>query len=158
MNGFEYDPRHTDECIRHVPGTTVIDAKAIYDTLTSQNQPLQLQEKRTALELLAYLKNTEANGTKTRWVHGGANLGDGLTKLGAAQMLREFLETSTWSIVFDENQVSGKKRKTLGKDTLENQGALNTSEPCFMQLAWAKLRQVYPSFGQMSDDESSEQE
>ena len=61
-----------------------------YDVLISDNQPTQLAEKRTALELLAYLRNTE-NNTETRWVHGEANLADGLTKIGRHPMQREFL-------------------------------------------------------------------
>ena len=65
------------------------------------NQPLQLQEKRTALEILAYLQNTEANNTETRWVHGGANLADGLTKVAQHPMLKEFLSSSTWALVQD---------------------------------------------------------
>ena len=65
FNGVVPDLNNVDEIISEIPGTVVIDAKSIYDTLTSANQPLQLQEKRTALELLAF-KNTEANQTETR--------------------------------------------------------------------------------------------
>ena len=56
FNGERIDLNHTDEIVSQVPGTVIIDAKSIYDALTSQNQPMQLTEKRTALELLAYLK------------------------------------------------------------------------------------------------------
>ena len=67
FNGRQVDLNHVNECLQEIPGTVIIDAKSIYDALTSQNQPTQLSEKRTALELLAYLRNTEANGTQTRW-------------------------------------------------------------------------------------------
>ena len=73
LNGEPFEPARADEIVKTVPGIVIIDAKSIYDTLTSRNQPLQLQEERTALELLACLKNTLKNGTETRWVHGGAN-------------------------------------------------------------------------------------
>jgi hypothetical protein len=66
FNGVIPDLNDVDTVISKVPGTVIIDAKSIYDTLTSTNQPLQLQEKRTALELLAYLENTQANNTETR--------------------------------------------------------------------------------------------
>jgi hypothetical protein len=118
FNGVVPDLNNVDEIISEIPGTVVIDAKSIYDTLTSANQPLQLQEKRTALELLAYLQNTEENGTETRWIHGGANLSDGLTKIGNHPMLKEFLETSTWALVQDPQGLSGKKRQNLGLDKL----------------------------------------
>ena len=98
MSGGFFDLNNPDHCIKQVTGVAVIDAKSIYDTLNSQTQPLQLAEKRTALELLAYLQNTQRNGTITRWVHGGANLADALTKLGTTVMLWEFLKTSQWSI------------------------------------------------------------
>jgi hypothetical protein len=155
FTGSDIDLNVTEELVKTVPGTVIIDAKSIYDALTSQNQPLQMVEKRTALELLAYLKNTEANGTETRWVHGGANLADGLTKLGAHPMLKEFLESSTWSLVYDPSQQAGKKRKAKGLDKLENKGDANATqeEQSFRELAWEKLREQWPDFCK-SEDES----
>ena len=156
FSGSELDLNQTDNLVKEIPGTVIIDAKSIFDALTSQNQPLQLAEKRTALELLAYLKNTEANGTETRWVHGGANLADWLTKLGAHPMLREFLETPTWSLVHDPAQQAGKKRRAKGLDKLENKGEANATqnERTFRELAWEKLRGEWPDFCQ-SEDEST---
>jgi hypothetical protein len=150
MSGWGFDLGNSDKDISEVPGIVIIDAKAIYDTLNSQNQPLQLAEKRTALELLAYLRNTERNGTETRWVHGEANLGDGMTKLGAAQMLWEFMLTSTWSLVFDPEQKSGKKRKAIGLDKLANK------ESDFVVKAWEKLLMMWPAFDDR--DQSSEED
>ena len=142
-----------DEIVSSVPGTVVIDAKSIYDVLTSQNQPMQLAEKRSALELLAYLKNTAANKTETRWVHGGANLADGLTKLGSHPMLREFLETSSWSVVQDPEQRAGKKRQAKGLDKLQNDEAADAVET-FRELAWKQLKKAWPEYGVESDDVS----
>jgi hypothetical protein len=152
FNGRQVDLNRVNECLHEIPGTVIIDAKSIYDALTSQNQPTQLSEKRTALELLAYLRNTEANGTQTRWVHGGANLADGLTKLGLHPMLREFLETSTWALVNDSTQLSGKKRKEKGLDKLEPSANEITPEQ-FETLAWNTLRKIYPEFCIESDSE-----
>ena len=157
MNGANIDLNDVDSVIATVPGTVVIDAKSIYDTLTSTNQPLQLQEKRTALELLAYLQNTEANGTETRWVHGGANIADGLTKVANHPMLKEFLETSTWALVQDPQGLSGKRRKELGLDKLSDDAAaafLTGERENFQALAWQKLNQTWPNFGHDSDSES----
>ena len=153
FNGHPIDLNKTDEIVKQVPGTIIIDAKSIYDALTSQNQPLQLAEKRSALELLAYLKNTEANDTLTRWVHGGANLADGLTKLGAHPMLREFLETSTWSLVYDPAQQAGKKRQAKGLDKLKNDEDIDYSDK-FEVLAWKRLQQEWPDFCRESEDEN----
>ena len=155
LNGVMPDLNDVDTVISKVPGTVIIDAKSIYDTLTSTNQPLQLQEKRTALELLAYLENTQANNTETRWVHGGANLADGLTKVAVHPMLKEFLESSSWALVQDASGLSGKKRQALGLDKLsktEHIAHFGNKEN-FRQLAWEKLRMVWPSFGCNSDSE-----
>ena len=153
FNGHEFSMNAIDEAVQKVPGTIVIDAKSIYDSLTSTNQPLQLAEKRTALELLAYLRNTEANGTETRWVHGGANLADGLTKLGVHPMLREFLETSTWSLVYDPAQQAGKKRQAKGLDKLQNEevDTANEVDDDFKRLAWDKLKREWPAYCENSE-------
>ena len=136
FNGGEFNLEDPDETIRQVPGTIIIDAKSIYDTLVSQNQPLQLQEKRTALELLAYLKNTELNNTSTRWVHGEANLADALTKINASGMLREFMLTSEWLIVQDDKQRSAKKRKAQGIAKLEPDAGDTGPVPQFVDYAY----------------------
>jgi hypothetical protein len=156
FSGEHVDLNEIDAVLRDRPGVVIIDAKSIYDALTSQNQPLQLAEKRTALELLAYLRNTESNGTVTRWTHGGANLADGLTKLGNHPMLREFIETSTWALPNDKTQMSGKKRaaqkiKTL--DKVEEKTALFTGPEWseFNASAWEKLRVAWPDFCANSD-------
>ena len=111
--------------------------------MTSKNQPLQLSEKRTALAVLAYLRNTEANGTQTRWVHGESNLADGLTKLNASHMLRDFMLTSTWSVVHDENSLSGKKRRAKGLAKLENQAEQDND---VVPLLTSRLKEAHPEY------------
>jgi hypothetical protein len=149
FNGMKVDLNHIDEALHEVSGTVVIDAKSIYDVLTSQNQPIQLSEKRTALEMLAYLKNTESNGTETRWAHGEANIADGLTKVGNHPMLQEFLRTSSWALVNDASQLSGKKRRAQGLDKL------SATPADFISLAWLALHKTWPDFCERDSDESS---
>ena len=84
--GFS-DPRRHVEMAKRTPGTAVIDAKALYDALTNQTQPLQLAEKRGALELLAYARNTKESECMTRWVHSGANIADAMTKSTASAVM-----------------------------------------------------------------------
>ena len=151
FNGISVDQNQVDDALQDIPGTVIIDAKAIYDVLISDNQPIQLAEKRTALELLAYLRNTENNSTETRWVHGEANLADGLTKLGHHPMLREFLETSTWCFVHDKEQLSGKKRKAKGLDPLK-QETDTVTEDNFQSLAWKQLALAWPEFAHEESD------
>ena len=89
----------------------VIDATAIFDALTGRNPVQNMVEKRTAIELFAYVHDTMRDGTVTRWVHGESNLADSLTKTGAAKLILEFMETSSWLTVYDEQSRSAKKRK-----------------------------------------------
>ena len=153
FTGTPLDVNNPDKTIRKVAGITVIDAKSIYDTMTSKNQALHLAEKRTAIELSAYLQNTSRNKTETRWVHGEANLADGFTKLGASQMLWDFFTTSTWSIVFDEEKVSGKKRNARGMGKLEN-GVPEAKS--FYQMALYKIQEQFPDFAIDSEGSNSE--
>ena len=67
-------------------------------------------------------------------------------------MLREFLETSSWSLVCDPAQQAGKKRQAKGLDKLENEDTVNFNDK-FERLAWAKLKEEWPDFCQESGDE-----
>ena len=42
FNGIAVDLNHVDEALQDIPGTVIIDAKAIYDVLIIDNQPIQL--------------------------------------------------------------------------------------------------------------------
>ena len=65
-------------------------------------------------------------------------------------MLREFLETSTWSLVYDPAQQAGKKRQAKGLDKLQNDQDVNDT---IVDLAWAKLKEQWPEYCVESDDE-----
>ena len=147
MNGHKVNLEDPDDTVRKVPGTVIIDAKSIYDTLASQTQPFQLAEKRTALELLACIQNTELNETETRWCHGEANISDSLTKVQATKLIVDFMKTSEWTLVRDPNQLSGRKRKQQGKPLLE-------SDVVFRDEVRRKLQEVWP--GWIGQDTESE--
>ena len=149
MNGYDLDLENPDEAVASVPGTMIIDAKSIYDTLASKTQPLQLAEKRTALELLAYIQNTDLNGTETRWCHGEANISDSLTKPTACKLVVEFMKTSEWTLVRDPHQLSGRKRRQQGKDTLE-------SDVVFRAACPRKIQEVWPGWLAQTDDGSED--
>ena len=71
-------------------------------------------------------------------------------------MLKEFLETGTWALVQDPQGLSGKKRQNLGLDKLsktELVSYLNGKDDQFRILAWKRLQEVWPTFGQNSNDE-----
>jgi hypothetical protein len=70
-------------------------------------------------------------------------------------MLREFLQTSTWSLVHDPAQQAGKKRQAKGLDKLQNESAINAvdAENNFKKLAWTKLEAAWPEYCQETDSE-----
>ena len=142
-----------DKCVSKIPALTVIDAKSIYDTLTAENQMERLAEKRTALELLAYMHNSRRCKTKTRWQHGGCNLADGMTKTGADALIREYLHTGQWELVKDGKALSNKKRKALGLHKFEGQEEPETKLTEFDTLLFNAMRQRWGDHGVMEECE-----
>ena len=72
-------------------------------------------------------------------------------------MLKEFLATSTWAHIQDPKGLSGKKRKELGLDKLHDDATavfLQQNSAKFSDLAWDKLKQAWPHFGEDTETES----
>ena len=142
-----------DQAVKTVKGVSIIDAKAIYDALTGKNQTHNMTEKRTAIELLAYLHDTSINETMTKWVHGESNLADSMTKQGAEKIILGYLRTCKWVIVYDEKQRSAKRRRA------ECLGKLDKEEPiipenCFDIMLARYLQRNWPEMmADLSDDE-----
>ena len=137
------------DAAKRTPGVVVIDAKSIYDTIAAKNHPANLCEKRTALELLAYLENTTLNGAETRRVHGEANLADNLTKVGAEEIMRRFLTDCRWSIVKDDRNLSARKRREMGLDKMANTEGLNNFNA--LLLSW--FLEVWPELSTPLEEE-----
>ena len=64
-------------------------------------------------------------------------------------MLQDFLSTSTWALVNDASQLSGKRRKAQGLDTL----AATATEDHFEPLAWKALKLMHPDYCIFSDSD-----
>ena len=57
-----------------------------------------------------------------KWCHGEANLADGLTKETAKTQLDNFYNGGcTWSLVYDKDMVSARKRRKEGQQPLDEQ-------------------------------------
>jgi hypothetical protein len=152
LQGERVNLERVDEHVKTVPGIAVIDAKSIYDTLTAKQQAQNMVEKRTALELLSYMVNTQRNGTLTRWVHGEANIADGLTKIGAQGTLVQSLRDMKWSIVDDPKCMSAKKRRSEGIERLAS-GKRETEEEAFEVLLTRFNKERWPSWNADDDEE-----
>ncbi len=67
-----------------------MDAKSIYDSMHGASGPLEITEKRTAIEMVGIQQSFNAEDIILRWVHSDSNLADTLTKDSAEEPLRIF--------------------------------------------------------------------
>ena len=154
MTGVIVNLSEHDEAVKQIRGVAIIDAKAIFDALTGKNQTHDMSEKRTAIELLAYLHDTNRNGTITKWVHGESNIADGMTKSGAEKIILDFLQTCKWIIVHDHLNRSAKKRREEKLGRLEDTTVINEEN---FQFRLAKyLRTNWPKMmvDELEEDDS----
>ena len=65
---------------------------------------------------LALKQGLVRSGCKVKWVNSHAQVSDGLTKSpsNAVLLLRNFLESARWRVIFDERHLSAKKRMAAG--------------------------------------------
>ena len=117
-----YDAKCVDSEISKVTGALVIDAKGVYDAIRrSESAALSMQDKRSAVEGLALRESIARTRTELRWCHSEANVADALTKQDtrAHELLRKFLSSRTWRIVWDPDFTSSKKLKAQGAQRKE---------------------------------------
>ena len=144
---------NADAHVRTVPAIAVIDAKSIYDTLTRRIAAQSLVEKRTAIELLAYMQDVKRNGTETRGVHGEANIADCLTKQGSYQQMLEFMRTFEWQITDDPEALSAKKRQQLKLGRFEQKTSEDVDEDNFLSLLARAISNNWPEMIVEEDEE-----
>jgi len=117
--GLLIDPLAPLKSVLQVPGIIAIDAKSIYDAMHGASGPLELNEKRSAIEMVGIQKNLKPEGVSLHWVHGEANLADALTKDGAEAVMQAFLaRDQRWALVHDPAMRSAKRRKSEGVSRL----------------------------------------
>ena len=107
-----YDDTVIDQEIAKVGGCLIIDAKGVFDAIhRSESAALSMQDKRSAVEGLALREGIGRTKTSLRWCQSEANVADALTKLDnrAHEMLRKFLQSTVWRIVWDPDFTSSKQ-------------------------------------------------
>ena len=102
-------------------GVMITDAKAMFNAFLNEPSGLGLEEKRSATEPPSLRDNTNKSGVRMRWAHSHAQAADGLTKgdRSGLCLLRNFLQRGGWKIIYDEDYMSARKRRLLGKDIHE---------------------------------------
>jgi hypothetical protein len=108
------DLRNVDQYLQQRQTSVVCDAKNIYDALERiETSGLQLEEKRTAVELLGIKEIIRGANVKARWVNSDQELADGLTKPWKFDQLIKAMQKGCWRIIFDPDFVSARKARKL---------------------------------------------
>ncbi len=106
--------KHPDELLSSFPSCVVCDARNIFDGVVKvETSGLQMEEKRTAIELLAIKERLKQARVELKWVDGEQELADGLTKPWKHEPLIKALDRSEWRIVYDPNFQSARKKRAL---------------------------------------------
>lgn len=105
----------SNETVRETPGVLVSDSKNLYDRLSQTVLTLKGAEKRSDLETLCLKEAMGYADVAVRWVNGDSQLANSLTKDSEPQQLMLFnSRNGRWKIVYDDECLSGRKRKSLG--------------------------------------------
>ena len=86
---------------RSEPDVTATDCRSLYDLLT-KTAPPNCSEFRTQLHARA-IRDLAGEGIRIRWVHTGAQLADGLTKVMNNSFLRETLQLGRYRLADEES-------------------------------------------------------
>ena len=86
---------------RSEPDVTATDCRSLYDLLT-KTAPPNCSEFRTQLHARA-IRDLAGEGIRIRWVHTGAQLADGLTKIMNNSLLRETLQLGRCRLADEES-------------------------------------------------------
>lgn len=114
FNKERFLPHQTDQIMHKVPSVLILDSKNLYDALSRiQTSGLQLEEKRTAIEVLTIRERTVETGIQIRWVDSDQQLADGLSKGHQVEHLLDLLVKGVLSIQFDPLFTSAKKKRAM---------------------------------------------
>lgn len=108
------DLRYSDDMLSSFESGLIVDARNIYDGLSRvESSGLQMEEKRTAIELLAIKERLGQARVTLKWVDGEQELADGLTKAGSHEPLLRTLHQGWCRIVYDPKFQSARKKRAL---------------------------------------------
>ena len=114
LNGLVFDRRNLYLTVRdNSKGAVVMDTRGIFDAATRNVSSLHgLRSSRAGYELTISVSQACQIMTQFRWVHGGVQLGDSLTKWAKRHVLLQFFANGQrWKIVHDPKFEAGRKVK-----------------------------------------------
>ena len=109
-----------DEVMRLFPSVLILDSKNLFDAMSRiETSGLQLEEKRTAIEVLSIRERTKDTGIIVRWVDSDQEFADGLSKPFHYDHLQSIFRLGVLSIHFDPLFISAKKKRQLYRKSCE---------------------------------------
>ncbi len=125
INGIKIERYKWDEIVKnYTKGCLIMDSKGIYDAATRNESPLHgLRSSRAGYELVSAVKQAKKVGTALRWVHGGAQLADPLTKSGTQArntFTMFYRQGQRWRLVYDDKYESARRRTKKGLKALQD--------------------------------------
>ena len=91
-----------DSKMKEIPSVLILDSKNLFDALSRiETSGLQLEERRTAIEVLSIRERTQQTGIRVKWCDSDQQLADGLSKPFHYEQLVEMFSLGVISIVFD---------------------------------------------------------
>lgn len=108
------DLRRADDYLSSFLSCLVCDARNIFDGIVRvETSGLHMEEKRTAIELLAIKERLKQANVNLKWVDGDQELADGLTKPWRHEPLIKALGKGEWRIVYDPDFQSARKKRAM---------------------------------------------
>ena len=122
FRGFHANVWDPDSTVLQTEGVLISDSKNLYDRLNTTIMTLSGAEKRSDIETLCLKESLSICKVSLRWVNGESQLANSLTKFDEPQQILIFNNRNGhWRIVYDDDIISGKRRRQMGLDPLETQ-------------------------------------
>ena len=112
LHGKSFDRHNLYSVVRECShGAVVMDTRGIFDAATRNVSSLHgLRSSRSGYELTISVCQALQVGTQFRWVHGGVQLGDSLTKWNSRKVLLQFFANGQrWTVIHDPKFEAGRK-------------------------------------------------
>lgn len=108
--------KNMDSRMKEIPSVLILDSKNLFDALSRiETSGLQLEERRTAIEVLSIRERTQQAGICVKWCDSDQQLADGLSKPFHYDQLVEMFSLGVISIVFDPLFTSAKKKRQMAR-------------------------------------------
>ena len=122
MQGAPLNSRYPSETAKLLRGLLVTDARNLWDKVHRPTVSVKGAEKRADIEAISLREHVSESNIHLAWVHGGAQIANGLTKTTEKHQTSLFIQLGfRWRIVYDEQRRSEKQRRHQGLAPLEGQ-------------------------------------